>query len=221
MSTMREPKSYTRSILKQVLPTYCSGLVADIGAGPCKYKSLITRYAQGYIAIDNLSSEYQYKPEEEIRVNVVGDVLELPFQDNAFDTVICTQVMEHVPEPFVLMSELTRITRKGGYVIMATGWIWPYHQEPRDYFRFSRDAFKYMYEKNDLELLELIPNGKAFTLFLHFPLRMLELRYPLFLEMENRLWRLIRFLELLCEWLDSRLSSEDDSIGYLAVGKRK
>lgn len=218
---MREPKSYTRSILKQVLPKYCSGLVVDIGAGRCKYKSLITQYAQGYIAIDNLASEYQYKQGEGLRIDVIGDVLKLAFKDEAFDTVICTEVIEHVPAPFVLMSELSRITRKGGNVLLSTGWVAPYHQEPKDYYRFSKDAFRYLCHRHGLEMIELIPKGKAFTLMLYFPLRMLELRSPLFLRVRNKLWRLIRVAELACEWLDSKICLDDDSIGYLAVGRKK
>ena len=51
---------------------------------------------------------------------VLGGGLELPFPDDSFDLVTSFQVLEHVPDPLVFLRELTRVTRPGGRVILAT-----------------------------------------------------------------------------------------------------
>ena len=146
-SGVREPKSYTVSILKEALPRYCRGLAVDVGCGRGKYRELIARHAARYVGLDNLTSAWQFAAGAHhplalaLAVGVVADVLALPLAAKSCDTVVCLQVIEHVPEPGVLMAELARICRSGGHLLLATGWLAPYHPEPKDYYRFSVDAF--------------------------------------------------------------------------------
>jgi len=59
----------------------------------------------------------------------------IPFKDNVFDTVICTQVIEHVPRPWLVVHEIYRVLKEGGHLLLSTPFLYPYHLEPRDYFR--------------------------------------------------------------------------------------
>ncbi len=215
---MREPAFYTVSILKRVLPKYCSGLAVDVGAGSGKYVGLIGRYASQYIGFDNLSSRRQFGMQLPPHISFVGNVMSIPIKGAVADSVICSQVIEHVPEPHQLAAELARICKPGGYIFLATGWMAPYHQEPFDYFRFSKDAFHHLFESNGIEMVELIPNGGLCTFFIWVPLRLIELKSK---RLRRKLGKLFRPFELLAEWIDSKIDTSEHSIGYFAIGRKR
>jgi SAM-dependent methyltransferase len=61
----------------------------------------------------------------------------LPLQDEYFETVLCTQVLEHVEDPHNLLAEAHRVLRPGGRMILTCPFIWELHERPHDYLRFS------------------------------------------------------------------------------------
>jgi SAM-dependent methyltransferase len=54
-----------------------------------------------------------------------------------FALIICCSVLEHVPRPWVMAENMTRVLRPGGALYIAVPWVWRYHPYPDDYFRFS------------------------------------------------------------------------------------
>ena len=72
-------------------------------------------------------------------------MLELPYADNSFDYVICDQVLEHIEgDPQQAIDEAHRVLRPGGTLIAATVFIHPKHYGPKDMWRFSPDALRYL-----------------------------------------------------------------------------
>jgi 2-polyprenyl-3-methyl-5-hydroxy-6-metoxy-1,4-benzoquinol methylase len=110
---MKRPSYHTRSVLERVVPKYCRGYVLDAGARRAKYKQLIHKHSTNYVALDNLSSYFQFSYKLDHKLDVIGDIMSLPFRSEVFDTVVCTQVIEHVPEPRKLMHELSRVLKRG------------------------------------------------------------------------------------------------------------
>ncbi|MCI5058783.1 MAG: class I SAM-dependent methyltransferase [Flavobacteriales bacterium] len=51
---------------------------------------------------------------------VVGSILEMPFEDNSFDVVVSSEVIEHIPEPLKAIDEIYRVLKPGGIVILST-----------------------------------------------------------------------------------------------------
>jgi SAM-dependent methyltransferase len=80
----------------------------------------------------------------------------LPLPDDHFETILCTQVMEHVEDPFWLIRESHRVLKPGGRLILTVPFVWELHERPHDYLRFS----EYWLQKNlekvgfHLEILE-------------------------------------------------------------------
>lgn len=70
-------------------------------------------------------------------VNIVADGHKLPFKDSVFDAVILEAVLEHVKNPKLIISEIGRILRKGGYICVAVPFIQGYHASPTDYQRYT------------------------------------------------------------------------------------
>jgi len=88
----------------------------------------------------------------------------LPFANGAFDTVLCTQVLEHVPDPDVLVAEAARVLRPGGRLILSAPQVWFLHEEPHDYFRFTRFGIAALCRRAGLEPLELRAQGGFFAM---------------------------------------------------------
>lgn len=104
-------------------------LVLEVGAGG-------TSYVPADIAAVRVDLSYRVRPD------VVCDLHQLPFRDASFRGVVGTQVLEHVRSPERVVRESARVLSSGGVVILATPFLYPRHDLPHDYFRFSEAAYE-------------------------------------------------------------------------------
>ncbi|MDO8589668.1 MAG: methyltransferase domain-containing protein [bacterium] len=125
------------------LSKYISGKTLDYGAGSAKYRNLIAPQTSEYITFDMVPGEY---------IDVVGDALKPPFPDNSFDTVISTQMLEHVEKPWVVASEIRRILKPGGICILTAPFWVPYHADPHDYFRYTKEGLESLFKNEGFEI---------------------------------------------------------------------
>lgn len=93
-------------------------------------------------------------------VDIVSDITSIPVPDAAFDAVLCSEVLEHVPDPIVALRELCRVTAPGGSLILTAPFSSMVHSAP---YYFSSGFSRYWYEHhlklNGFEILELSRNG--------------------------------------------------------------
>jgi SAM-dependent methyltransferase len=94
-----------------------------IGGGGCK--------VDGYVNLDLFPF---------VGVDVVADAETLPFEDAIFQRVECDAVLEHVRKPEVVMKEIKRVLKPGGFAHIVTPFAHPFHEYPRDYRRFTIDG---------------------------------------------------------------------------------
>jgi len=102
-------------------------------------------------------------PMWEFRVSTVADLHDLPFKSGSFDKVVCTQVLEHVDRPDVVLSELGRVIRPGGKIFLSLPFVWHLHQEPYDRYRFSQHALEYLIKRYGLVADSIRPMGGYFS----------------------------------------------------------
>lgn len=76
--------------------------------------------------------------------DIVGDIHEMKVKTGSFDTVIATEVLEHLYDPQKAVDEIYRVLRPGGTVVLSTRFIYWYHPDPQDYYRFTEDSIKYL-----------------------------------------------------------------------------
>lgn len=109
-------------------------LVLDIGCGQKPYADLFADSI--HIGLNNST--------EDAAPDVVGDATRMPIASRSVDLVFCTQVLEHVKEPWNLVRESFRVLKPGGWLVLSAPFYWPLHEEPHDYYRFTRYGLEAM-----------------------------------------------------------------------------
>jgi len=135
---------------------WARGRLLDIGCGNQPYRELFAPVIREYVGLDR---EWQ-----ERFPDVMGDVLHLPFPAETFDTVLMIQVLEHVPDPASALSEVRRVLKPGGRVILTAPQYWRVHEEPHDYYRFTQFGLVHLAQRNGLRVLCVKAQGGAWTL---------------------------------------------------------
>jgi len=148
----------TREVVKYALK-YISGKTLDLGAGSAKYRSIINKKASEYITFDMVEGD---------NVDIVGNVLDLPFEKESFDSVISTQVLEHVEKPWVMIEEIYRILKKDGICILTAPFLQPYHADPSDYFRYTVEGMRSLFKNQGFKIIESGSCGRSFTVLSEF-----------------------------------------------------
>jgi SAM-dependent methyltransferase len=92
-------------------------------------------------------------------VDVIGDISDVPLPDAAFGVILCTEVLEHVSKTEAAFSELTRLCRPGGAIIITTPFTYPLHEEPYDYIRLTPHQIREYARSNGLEVEHLSTSG--------------------------------------------------------------
>ncbi len=137
---------------ERFLPTF-HGRVLDIGAERQPFRPYLPANA-AYIALDVVPA---------LGLHVVGNTLALPFAANTFDGIVCTEVLEHVPEPEQALREIARVLRPGGRVYVTVPMTWGLHYVPHDYYRFTRYGMSHLLTKAGLEVEAVVQIGGLFT----------------------------------------------------------
>lgn len=130
--------------------------VLDLGSGEQPYAQIVKAQAAQYVGVDVTVSDVK-KPD------VCGDSLLLPFKDASFDTILCTQVLEHVRNPFDLFQQASRVLKDDGYLILTAPQAWPLHEEPYDFFRYTKYGLAELAERNRLKVIKLEERGGGIT----------------------------------------------------------
>jgi SAM-dependent methyltransferase len=86
-------------------------------------------------------------------VSVIGDAQALGIRDGAFEVVLCTEVLEHLPDPQRAVDEMFRVLEPGGELLLTTRFLFPIHDAPRDYFRFTKYGLRHLLRR--FEIIEL------------------------------------------------------------------
>lgn len=129
---------------------YAGGRLVDIGCGNKPYRKMFDHHVSEHIGVDHSDTLH-----DKSSVDLFGTAYAIPAPDAFFDSAICTAVLEHLEEPGQALCECFRVLKLGGYAIYTAPFIWHLHEEPRDFYRFSRHGLKYLFEKAGFEIVEL------------------------------------------------------------------
>jgi SAM-dependent methyltransferase len=138
-----------------LLPEYARGKLLDLG---CGHVPLFGMY-EPYIA-DNLCVDWGGSFHQNTYLDLEHDLTQtLPFDEGVFDTVILSDVLEHIAEPARLWGEMARVLKPGGRLILNVPFFYCLHELPHDYYRYTRFALQRFAEQAGLKVLLLEASG--------------------------------------------------------------
>lgn len=136
-------------------PAYCHGRLGDLGCGRVPLYGLYKDRVSEVVCVDWPSSAHASR-----HIDVQADLASgLPFATASFDTVILSDVLEHISEPSALLGEIRRCLRPRGHLIASVPYMYWLHETPHDYFRYTEHGLRHLLQKADLEVVQLEPLG--------------------------------------------------------------
>ncbi|MFZ1702565.1 MAG: methyltransferase domain-containing protein [Pyrinomonadaceae bacterium] len=200
------------------------GTLLDIGCGAKPYAAIFEPFVEKYIGLE-------YSPESGYRGNKAdfcGDAGALPLDNECVDTILCTEVLEHVPDPEGAISEFARVLKPGGTVITTAPFVYPIHDK-YDFFRYSPDGVKVIMERYGLTVETVKPlSGTAVTLAVMFNMYWYDLGfiwtkwlYPIGLILRPLLWIGCFKVNILGRIFEAILPSQLMSFNHLTVGRKR
>ena len=142
--------------------------ILDAGAGELKYKNFcqhLKYVSQDFAEYDGSGDGVglQTQTWDQTRLDIVSDIISIPEPDNAFDAVMCVEVLEHVPYPVDALHEISRLLRSGGYMVLTAPFNSLTHFAPYFYQTgYSQYFYQYWLEKLGFEILDFQKNGNYF-----------------------------------------------------------
>jgi len=154
--------------IEETLKKIPAGLtILDAGAGESQFKKFCDHLK--YIAQDfgQYSGEgnvgLQTGTWDNTKLDIVSDILSIPLPDHSVDAIMCTEVLEHIPDPLGAIKEFSRLVKPGGYLLITAPFASITHFAP---YHFASGLSRFFYEKNLAEngfkITDLQLNGNFF-----------------------------------------------------------
>jgi len=194
---------------------YIKGVVLDVGTGKIKrYTSLFK--CDKYITLD---INKEHKPD------IVASADHTPLNNNSVDSILCTQVLGDIKNPSEVIKEFYRVLKPGGIVLLTESLLNELHDEPNDFWRFTKFGFKYLFEKSGFKVIDIDQRGGFFT-----SRAQLKIRYFIDrLNLYNKKWSWIlrpilkfygKFM-LFLDKIDKSKANRKHALGWCVLAKKK
>jgi SAM-dependent methyltransferase len=138
---------------------FLTGNILEIGAGGAK----VNRQLFSHVVRNYWPSDIAKRPG--VDYALVCDARQLPFPSSSLDGVICSEVLEHIPDAAVAIAELPRIIKSRGFLVLTTPFFYPLHgdsdNEHGDYWRFTPAKLKELFQRDFL----LVKESRAHLFF--------------------------------------------------------
>jgi SAM-dependent methyltransferase len=129
------------------LAPFITGKTLDVGCGKKPYQALFG--CSEYIGLEIDTQENRKNKAADYYYNGII----FPFRDNEFDSILISQVFEHVFHPNEFLKEVNRVLKQHGVILMTVPFVWDEHEQPYDYARYSSFGIKSVLEKNGFEIV--------------------------------------------------------------------
>ena len=208
------------------LPT--GGSILDAGAGESVYRKYFSRC--DYKAIDLAVGENRWNY---ANLDYVGSLDAMPIEDEIFDAVLCTQVLEHLEWPRESVKEMYRVLKPGGKIYITAPMAHQEHQTPYDFFRYTSYGLESICKHAGFHEVKIIPFGGLWVRWAYelprgmsiFPPAGLRSKKPNILGIALLPARvlalgLVRLLQVTFLWLDKFDNKKSDPFGWACEARK-
>jgi SAM-dependent methyltransferase len=216
--------------LKKIAPKYASGRLADLGCGVKPYERLFLPYVKEYFGID-LAEAASANYGDLTRADLYVDICDTKLEGESFDTLLSTQVLEHIYHTNDYIAECNRLLKKGGKVIFTVPQTYECHAKPYDFYRFTEFSLRRLFEENGFDIIEIFGLEGAFA-----TIRQLKIVSVIFGRYKNKqegmtFWDkvvlklnrklVVPYYNATCSFFDKKIKNDDLCLSYLLVAKKR
>ena len=121
--------------LQSSLPSF-TGHLLDVGCGKMPYRDFILKNSdvENYTGLD-IETALVY--EESVTPDFYWDGIKMPFEDESYHCAMATEVLEHCPEPEIVLKEIHRVLKPSGILFFTVPFLWNLHEVPHDEYRYT------------------------------------------------------------------------------------
>lgn len=199
--------------IKKYAP-YVKGKVLDVGAGSFnRYDGLFD--CDQYLKMDIQAGE---------NINVVGSAEKIPFSDDIFDAIVCTQILGDIKNLNQAIGEFYRVLKPGGLILLTESFFDGMHDEPNDFWRFTNFGLDFLFQEAGFKIIAIDQRGGFFSAIAQSIIRYLIERLNLY----RRRWA--KFLKpfiaifgkfmIFLDKLDKSKANKKFAIGWCILAKK-
>jgi SAM-dependent methyltransferase len=207
---------FIKKDIEEAAGKYSKGKLLDIGCGNKPYSILFKGKVDQYTGCDIIQSSNNL-------VDFICPANDLCFDDNSFDTVFSSQVIEHVEDHAGMLKESFRVLKPGGYAIYTAPFSWELHEEPYDFFRFSKYGLGEIFRKQGFDIVLIKSNGGKWAAIFQLFLNVL-LSVQKYGTIRGKIIKwvfvksgLIRLYNLCSIWIDKKYFDDGLTLNYIVI----
>lgn len=133
---------------------YTTGYLLDCGCGDVPYYGIYKDLITAVYCVD-----WQYSTQQQMHVDQFVNLNEPLKITQRFDTIILSDVLEHIAEPQQLLQELNKLLNPGGKIIIMVPFLYRLHEVPHDYYRYTEHALNHLLQKANFTVKEMESYG--------------------------------------------------------------
>ena len=209
--------------LAQLAASHAGGRLVDVGCGTKPYEALFAPYVTEYVGVDSEGASGSHYGAA-TRADVHADCSDTGLAAESFDTLLSTQVIEHIYDTHAFVRECSRLLKKGGTGIFTIPFVWQIHAEPYDFYRFTRYSIEKLFAQHGFTIVQIAPVGGAYATLLQTKIVSVycrpstNLAYRIFRTLRNAV--MVPILNFLALNLDRLLWNDKLCLNYAVIVKK-
>jgi len=139
---------------QKVIKNNASGYLLDCGCGDVPYYGIYK-----HLITDSYCIDWEYSPQEQVHVDQFVNLNEKFTIPHEFDTILLSDVLEHIAEPKQLLQELNKLLKPNGKIIIMVPFMYRLHEEPHDYYRYTEHGLRHLLNVSNYTVTEIESYG--------------------------------------------------------------